>query len=419
MNTQSPAAVRVYLARVRSALADLPPAEVEEILEDVRPHMTEVALELGGTGVGPLIEQLGTPEAYAAELRAAGDYPPATEAVVVKSADHKGTARLALWTLGVCSVLIALFAVGGAGSLESRVYLFVVVLAVPLLLSAWHVHQKGLEDVVALPEVKRLREFFSGDHRPVNYLRSLTPAWPLVCGIVCVGLGLALFLYRSHSGLLVLLLLVAVVAAVVWTAAPLKTDRRWLWLHLPAAALVLGSAIGLASYFANSVGPNYGATSSASYSTPTNFDGSPGLYYGTEKIDNLYAFDAQGKPLSDVYLFDSQGRPITLPRYGCDPSPYAGQTVTGQDNKFPRPQLQTNSASDDGSRTCQVQNGVPFSAAIPQSTSLPSPSATPSGSASSSPSPTPSGTAKPPATSTPATTTPPPPPAKTPTKPVG
>jgi hypothetical protein len=47
MSTQSPTAVRVYLARVRSALTDLPPAEVEEILEDVRPHMTEIAVELG------------------------------------------------------------------------------------------------------------------------------------------------------------------------------------------------------------------------------------------------------------------------------------------------------------------------------------------------------------------------------------
>jgi uncharacterized membrane protein len=418
MNTQSPAAVRVYLARVRSALADLPPVEVEEIIEDVRPHMTEVALELDGTGVGPLIEQLGTPEAYAAELRAAGEYPPATEPVAVKSADRtKTSARLAVWTLGVCSVLIALSAVGAAGSLQSDVYLLVALLILPLLLSAWYVHHHGTSDIVELPEVKRFRAFFSVDHRPVSYLRSLTPAWPLVCGIVCVGLGLSLFLYRSHSGLLALLLLVAVVAAVVWTAAPLKTDRRWLWLHLPAAALVLGSAVGLASYFANAIGPHYGGTSPVSYSPPSNSDGSPALSYGTEQIDNLYAFDAQGKPLSDVYLFDGQGRPITLPRYACGEGPYSGQTITGQDNKFPHPQLQPSPGDHNWSGTCQVQNGVPFAAAIPGTTPSASPSATPS--ASSSPSPTPSGTAKPPATPTPATTTPAPPPAKTTTKPVG
>jgi uncharacterized membrane protein len=414
MNTQSPAAVRVYLARVRSALADLPPVEVEEILEDVRPHMTEVALELGGTGVGPLIEQLGTPEAYAAELRAAGEYPPATEPIVVKSVEHKGTARLALWTLGVCSGLIALFAIAAAGNLRSDLLAVVAVLSVPLLLSAWHVIQHGTEDVAALPEVKRLRGFLSTDNRALNYLRSLSPAWPILCGVVCVSLGLSLFLYRGHFGLITLLLLVVVVAAVAWTAAPLKTDRRWLWLHLPAAALVLGSAIGLAASFADLVGPNYGATSSVSYSTPTNSDGSPGLFYGPEQIDNLYAFDAQGKPLSDVYLFDGQGRPITLPRYACDSSPYGGQTITGQDNKFPHPEIQPNPTSHNWSGTCQVQNGVPFAAAIPQATPSASPSATPSAS----PSPTPSGSAKPPTTSTPATT-PPPPPAKTPAKPVG
>src|SRR4030081_3511091 len=100
MNTQSPTAVRVYLARVRSALTDLPPAEVEEILEDVRPHLTEIAGELGAdTRVEALIEQLGTPEAYAAELRAAGDYPPATMSPTAPAKKSRFVARLAVWGL--------------------------------------------------------------------------------------------------------------------------------------------------------------------------------------------------------------------------------------------------------------------------------------------------------------------------------
>ena len=45
--SDKPTAVRVYLARVRTALADLPASEIEEILEDVRPHLAELEAELG------------------------------------------------------------------------------------------------------------------------------------------------------------------------------------------------------------------------------------------------------------------------------------------------------------------------------------------------------------------------------------
>lgn len=37
-----------YLASLQAALADLPPAEVEEILADVGQHVAEVAAELSG-----------------------------------------------------------------------------------------------------------------------------------------------------------------------------------------------------------------------------------------------------------------------------------------------------------------------------------------------------------------------------------
>ena len=56
-----------YVARVRAALADLPPGQRDELTEDLADHLTEVAAEAEGT----LVERLGEPETYAAELRAA------------------------------------------------------------------------------------------------------------------------------------------------------------------------------------------------------------------------------------------------------------------------------------------------------------------------------------------------------------
>jgi hypothetical protein len=60
-----------YVAQVRTALADLPAAARDELLEDLPEHLAEVAAE----GEGSLAERLGPPAAYAAELRAAAGVP--------------------------------------------------------------------------------------------------------------------------------------------------------------------------------------------------------------------------------------------------------------------------------------------------------------------------------------------------------
>ncbi|WP_433080604.1 HAAS signaling domain-containing protein [Dactylosporangium sp. CA-052675] len=56
-----------YLERVGEALADLPQEVRDDLMEDLPAHFAEVLEEQGG----PLVERLGPPAAYAAELRAA------------------------------------------------------------------------------------------------------------------------------------------------------------------------------------------------------------------------------------------------------------------------------------------------------------------------------------------------------------
>ena len=71
--------VTSYAAEVRAQLADLPAVEADVLLEDLEQHLAEVAAE----GDGTLVDRLGPPEAYAAELRAAysaGHPPPQTNA---------------------------------------------------------------------------------------------------------------------------------------------------------------------------------------------------------------------------------------------------------------------------------------------------------------------------------------------------
>jgi len=59
--------VTIYAATVRARLADLPATERDALLEDLEQHLAEVAAE----GEGSLVDRLGPPEGYAAELRAA------------------------------------------------------------------------------------------------------------------------------------------------------------------------------------------------------------------------------------------------------------------------------------------------------------------------------------------------------------
>ena len=70
--TTSPAAQR-YLAEVAGELADLPVEERADLLEDLGLHLAALDAEDDAWPVGV---RLGTPAAYAAELRAAAGLPP-------------------------------------------------------------------------------------------------------------------------------------------------------------------------------------------------------------------------------------------------------------------------------------------------------------------------------------------------------
>jgi hypothetical protein len=65
VNSTAQDEITEYVERVRAALADLPEATRAELLEDLPEHLAEIRAEDSVT----LTDRLGTPEAYAAELR--------------------------------------------------------------------------------------------------------------------------------------------------------------------------------------------------------------------------------------------------------------------------------------------------------------------------------------------------------------
>nr|WP_042185051.1 hypothetical protein [Kibdelosporangium sp. MJ126-NF4]CEL16479.1 Proline-rich protein [Kibdelosporangium sp. MJ126-NF4]CTQ90431.1 Proline-rich protein [Kibdelosporangium sp. MJ126-NF4] len=404
--SDKPTAVRVYLARVRTSLADLPSSEVEEILEDVRPHLAELEAEVGpGARVDALIERLGTPESYAAELRASGGYPPASETTVTtvkKPVTGRVQPRIALWGLVLCTIWAGLVAFMAGTMLDPDVLLYLSWLSPLFVLSVVLLLRVDVAQVMALPEMKwlsaaldRARER-GNTAKTMRFLGTLKPAWWVVCAVVLVAFGL-LLMARHRQAVLLLPFLIGVGVAAVWAGQRVHGNRRLLWMVAPVSAVVVGGLFGGFGATVGLAGDRTPYQTSMPYVSMSDQYGNKQLRYGNAEVDNIYAFDAEGKPLTDVYLYDEKGQPIALTRYGCH-TPNGGKDNIGEDNRFPRPRVEmTQEPGAPGSYTpyqsvCRETTGVPFSAAIPKASPSPTPpsaSSSPSASPSSPVSPTP------------------------------
>ncbi|MFD9703572.1 DUF1700 domain-containing protein [Lentzea sp. NPDC059081] len=320
MNTQA-LDVEHYLAGMRAALDDLPPNEVAEIMEDVEAHVAELSTELGE---GETVEQrLGPPEQYARELRQAAGYPSRTERLPVTTRKQLLTRpRAAAWGLAAATGITVL---AGAAALKEPAILLLP--AVILVLSLALVNDRGpaQREVMELPETVRLQKWLTPEagtpaDRAIAYLKSLQPAWWLVRAVL-LGLGAVLLAGRDILGFLV----IAAVAVVSVFAGPrAQADRRWLWFSLPASALAVGLLVQIVDVTAGQLGYN---AERSSYPTPK-----------VETYENIYAYDENGKLLTNVLLYDQEGQPINAPRqyYGCgsgDPEPVIPA------NRYPRPKI--------------------------------------------------------------------------------
>ncbi|ROO83237.1 hypothetical protein EDD29_0732 [Actinocorallia herbida] len=234
--------VTEYAAAVRAALADIPQTDRDELLEDLEEHLAEVAAEHDG----PLEDRLGTPQAYAAELRAAY-----TDAVPVKR-------RAGLRDL--------------FGSLERRT-------------------QTVVDGV--LPRGSAARDV----------AHDLRPVWWVARGYFAAFL-LNAILGRDQAflpdGPLSTLVLLGAVTVSVWLGGRARRGGR------RRAATVLGVA-GLTG-LALLGGMAFAATAEdgRAYYGP----GYEGTGPSLGDLANIYVFTRDGKPVKDVLLYDQWGEPI-------------------------------------------------------------------------------------------------------------
>jgi hypothetical protein len=371
-STHTRAEVQDYLDRMRTALADLPDVEISEIMDDAGGHVVEVADELGEDfSAEALTTRLGTPEVYARELRAAAGYPPPNQAVVAAAPQPVFAARFAFWALVAGTAAAFGMGIGGRNGFPLALLVAVFVVWAIVLL---HRKPELLGQVGELPETTALRQALAQAEdgppgKTIAYVRSLQPAWWLARAALIAISGVVL------DGVGPLLLVTLGLAALALLSGPrAKTDRRWLWVSLPAGAF----AAGVLLFIIGSAIPNsrYDNSYATSYAPPT-----PSL------PSNVYVFDKDGKALTDVYLYDEDGRPLESSFYGCD---HDGSRYR-DDNRYPKPKVDY-----DGRGNCREIGGVPFAVSIPTVTNIP-PTAE---------SPTPTGSVDPSGTVTPSSSVP-------------
>jgi hypothetical protein len=314
-----------YLHGVRAALADLPAPEVAEILDDVRAHLTDLTAELGGeVDTVTLVARLGTPQAYAAELRAAAGYPSAPEQA---ARPRSGTARLALAGL-VASTLLLLLGIAAA---DPGFILVAILIGVVGLAVIWRDGPR-IPGVAALPEVRRaLAERAAPGttaRTTVDFLASLQPAWWVARAFVAAAVVVGVFGGGGAAAGIVVALLAVPVS--IWVGHRTRRDQRWLWPVVPLNALAAALLLVL-----------IGSGTSGVFGSPTPVS-SPAVYQsglwqdGEREILDIHPFDAAGNPLTGVYLFDQDGRAVdTSAGAECDDG-YESLSTADRIDPYPR-----------------------------------------------------------------------------------
>ncbi|MBV1849638.1 hypothetical protein [Catellatospora tritici] len=244
-----------YVTAVGAALADLPEQAREELLEDLPAHLAEVAAEIEAEGSGgTLADRLGTPGAYAAELRASLGHTGGPGRVGLRTAQW--TAR---WRRRV-------------DALDRRVG--------PLI----------------------------GYERAGEFLRSLRPAWWALRGwllavfIAQLSDGFRFGLVPRVGGNLVVgvLLLAGCVIASIWVGRNGRPQRRPLRLALLAASL------GLAMFGVVYYGVADDELSDRDYAPMAD------LYNPYSHIRDVWAVGPDGQVIPGVRLIDQNGDPVLL-----------------------------------------------------------------------------------------------------------
>jgi hypothetical protein len=236
-----------FARAVRSALADLPADEVDDLTDGLEADLTERAADEDSP-------DFGDPVAYAAELRSAAGLPARRASSMVS-----------------------------------------------VLGSAWANLLGGLRELEKHPLIGRLAAFFVA----IRPLWWAFRAW-VFYAVVCWALNVSALSFNLGT---IVLFLACLVLSVQLGRGKLQ-PRAWMRTSLFALNVVLVLTIPIAL-----IATSYAFTSQVNDAFADGLNQTPnsgdGLEYNGHRISNIFAYDADGKPLTDVQLFDQSGKPLS------------------------------------------------------------------------------------------------------------
>ena len=264
--------VRTYAAQVRAALADLGQEQVDDLTDGLEANLADALADDGRAHRGSLVDEFGTPEAYAAELRAAAGLAPA---------GHQGRTE---------------------GAFRSA------------LLAPWRETRDAGRTALA-----RLRgtRWFPGVE---DLLVALRPAWWVLRGWALAHLVLTMigaepypFWVPSSSGGWVLMIL-AIVASAQWGRGEWRAGPRW-----DRVLEVLSRVLALAALILVLTLPGAHRNDLAMAEVWVDTSTEDGVIVDGERAFNLFVYDADGNPVEGAQVFDQEGRPVTTEPDGGSP----------------------------------------------------------------------------------------------------
>ncbi|GAB3647018.1 DUF1700 domain-containing protein [Glycomyces tarimensis] len=279
------AEIAAYQLAVERHLAELPAAIRDDLVSDLEAHLTEVAAELE-PGV-TLTDRLGSPEAYARELR---------ETVEVDRESARQRFKRGFTTMAAPVTRRARSAAGRFAA------------------------SAGVGDV--------------GEFR-----RSLKPGWWVLRGVLAAMLFVwwtaGEIFYSPFGSLPGLILLAAITLAFVWASLRLgKKSEGW---GRRNQRLVAAGGVALAAFVALQYSWLGGWVVDLA---PTNHYVEYYDEYG--HVTDVYVYDENGELLTGVYLFDQDGVPLRIgDPYSCQnvmrPDPFDdGTALPGAETSGPR-----------------------------------------------------------------------------------
>ncbi|MGY4643570.1 hypothetical protein [Cellulomonas sp. URHB0016] len=262
-----------YATAVRRSLVGLEQEQVDDLTDDLEADLADALADERRTAHGQgLVEQFGTPEAYAAELRAASGLAPAD-------------GRRSRWDQLFPDPVEQAQRLGRG-------------MLVALRSQAWW------------PPAE-------------SFLVSLRPVWWVLRGWLVLQLCSAVVLGRHRMAWMPrelvewLVLVGLVVLSVQWGRGAWFQSRGTRWLPVLANTVVVVAALPVlvtmhAQY--DRVEAVYSAWASGALNGDgqTVYQDRPvdGVVVDGIQVSNLFVYDAQGNPLQDVQVYDDRGRPV-------------------------------------------------------------------------------------------------------------